>query len=79
MRSGSGSNAIKEIINSADGGWQTGTDDLPVALSGSGLAVVADKDDDDDIEIHLYYQADDLSLKGHFFDGSDWGAGQCLA
>ncbi|OJA19207.1 hypothetical protein AZE42_06768 [Rhizopogon vesiculosus] len=65
------SNTIKEFCN--DGYWFRGTI-LPVALSGSSLAAVTYWWNG--LQMRLYYQDDDLSIKEHCLDERGWFPGK---
>ncbi|KAK0216586.1 fungal fucose-specific lectin-domain-containing protein [Armillaria nabsnona] len=66
------SGAIKELSN--DGYWFRGAT-LPVALSGSSIAAVAYSWNG--LQLRVYYQTDDLSIKDHCLnDNSGWFPGK---
>ena len=70
------SRAIRELNN--DGYWRQGTLHLQDALDGTGIAAVAYKLRNQ-IEIRVYYQAEDLSLREHCNYGSGWRPGPFIA
>ncbi|KAK0485377.1 fungal fucose-specific lectin-domain-containing protein [Armillaria luteobubalina] len=66
------SGAIKELCN--DGYWSRGAT-LPGALSGSSIAAVAYSWNG--LQLRVYYQTDDLSIKEHCLnDNSEWFPGK---
>lgn len=67
--------AIRELCN--DGYWYQGTLPLQGALDGTCIAAAACKLSNQ-IEIRVYYQAEDLSLREHCYRNKGWHPGRFI-
>lgn len=56
-------------------GWIGSSLDLAGVLAGTGIAVVTRVNKDQKREVAVFYQAKDLTLRGHVYDRG-WGSGQ---